>query len=525
MKKILSIIFIFCCFFVITAYATDYFPTSGTCGENLTWEITGDKTILRISGTGDMADYGGFASDNYAPWRWADNFLTDIVIENGVTSIGDHAFYDCEAATDITIPDTVQSIGVGSFWYCKKLENIVLPEALTSIGDSAFSQCVSLRTIEIPNSVTEIGRSVFINCSSLTYASVSNKVETIPERMFYNCSNLTSVYIPDSVTTIGNYAFDYCERLASIEIPENITYIGSDAFGNCSNLKSLYIKDLKKYCEATILSTPLLKGNLYLNGELVTELVIPDGVTKISEKAFRNCTGIKKIIVPKSVEAIYEYTFNGCNSLEEITVPFIGKSRELSNYDERMFGYIFGIEAIPEGDGYFKERLVIPETLKKITVTDITIVPYDAFSDCKNVTDIVFKCNISKIDTYAFRDAISLKNVYYAGTRAQWDSITVEKNNDRLNSVTIHTLGRDVVAIQTQVTNGDVKVNLTNAFRGDTVIFMCYNNGAFSKAQLCTFDGEEITFTPLEDYSEIKVAVWHGAKTLSPLSVAEPIDI
>ena len=161
--------------------------SSGTCGPNLKWLLT-DDGVLTISGKGRMYDYSdryiGGLLDDRAPWRGF--FVKRIIIGDGVTRIGEYAFYNC-SSTSITIPNSV-----------------------TRIGEYAFYGCSSLTSVTIPNSVATIGNSAFSGCSSLTSVTIGNSVTTIGQEAFSGCSSLTSVTIPNSVKTIGNSAFSDC---------------------------------------------------------------------------------------------------------------------------------------------------------------------------------------------------------------------------------------------------------------------------------------------------------------------------
>ena len=153
---------------------------SGTCGaegdgSNLTWTLDSEG-VLTISGSGDMYDYD-FSS---APWHGSSSRVKSAVIAEGVTSIGEYAFYDCRSLTSVTIPDSVTSIGEWAFSYCKSLTSVTIPDSVTSIGREAFYKCESLTSVTIPDSVTLIDNGAFQGCTSLT-----------------------SVTIPDSVTSIG----------------------------------------------------------------------------------------------------------------------------------------------------------------------------------------------------------------------------------------------------------------------------------------------------------------------------------
>ncbi len=180
--------------------------------DNLTWKLDADGT-LTISGTGAMKNYDSKKNRNPV---YNNSNVKKVVIEDGVTSIGNYAFTYCVSLTSITIPDSVTSIGYYAFFYCKSLTSITISDSVTSIGAMAFHSCSNLKSITIPDSVTSIESAVF-----------------------YNCTSLTSITIPDSVTSIGSYAFSDCSSLTSITIPDSVTSIGYEAFDSCSNLKTI----------------------------------------------------------------------------------------------------------------------------------------------------------------------------------------------------------------------------------------------------------------------------------------------
>ena len=288
--------------------------------------------------------------------------LTKIEIPNGVTTIGCNAFGSCMRLASVTIPNSVTSIGEYAFGYCDGLKevhisdiaawcnidfedyvsnplyyannlylngelvtNLVIPDDVTAIKNHAFIGCSSLVSITIPNSVTSIGHRALYSCSSLTSITIPNSVTSIGGLAFENCDNLTKIEIPNGVTTIGYNAFGSCMRLTSVTIPNSVTSIGWGAFDGCSSLKEVHISNISAWCNIDFedgYSNPLYYAkNLYLNGELVTNLVIPTDVTAIKKYAFYNCSSLASITIPNSVTSIGEYAFEGCNSLASITIP------------------------------------------------------------------------------------------------------------------------------------------------------------------------------------------------------------
>lgn len=205
---------------------------------------------------GDYVRAGDFNIKNGVLVRYYGND-EDVVIPDGVTSIGEGAFMDCFSLASITIPEGVTSIGEDAFNFCESLTDITIPKSVTSIGYGAFSNCSSLTDITIPERVTKIYDCTFLYCSSLVNITIPERVTSIGERAFSNCSSLTSIIIPKNVTSIGYGAFRECTSLTDITIPERVTSIGESAFDGCSSLISV---------------------------------TIPKSVTSIGKRAFRECS-------------------------------------------------------------------------------------------------------------------------------------------------------------------------------------------------------------------------------------------
>ena len=213
-------------------------------------------------------------------------------------------------------------------------------KGVTSIRDYVFYKYTKLTSITIPDSVTSIGRTAFSSCSGLTSVIIGNGVTSIGGWAFSDCSGLTSITIPDSVTSIGDGAFDTCNKLTSVIIGNGVTTIGDYAFRYCSRLKNIYITDLAAWCKISGLINLMAYGpnkkNLYLDGELVTNLIIPDSVTSIGEYAFSYCSGLTSVTIGNGVTSIGDYAFRGWSGLTSITMlptnpPTLGSSSIPSN--------------------------------------------------------------------------------------------------------------------------------------------------------------------------------------------------
>ena len=244
---------------------------SGICGDNLTWTLDSDG-VLTISGTGDMYDY-----DGRNPWE--DNYnelIKTIVLEDGVTSIGECAFWVCDSLTSITIPDSVTSIGPWAFTSCASLTNITIPDSVISIGDSAFSSCTSLISITLPENLTSIGDSAFSGCTSLISITLPENLTNIDDFTFMSCKSLTSITIPDSVTNIGAYAFDECNLLANIEIlnPECVIYDDAYTISDTATIYGYENSTAQEYAEKydrTFISLGAAPGGNITDGDLPAE--------------------------------------------------------------------------------------------------------------------------------------------------------------------------------------------------------------------------------------------------------------
>ena len=276
--------------------------------------------------------------------------LSEIVIPNSVTSIGDLAFSFCSSLAEVVIPNSIVCINGNPFWYwngkleClspsfvyennilfnkdksriisfrnQNLTSYVIPNNVTRIGDRAFSFCSSLAEVVIPNSVTRIGDSAFEGCSSLAEVIIPDSITGIGDRAFSFCSSLAEVIIPNSVTNIGKGAFQLCSSLAEVVIPNSVVCINGNPFHgwngklDCLSLSFVY--------EDNILFNKDKSRIISFRNQELTSYVIPNSVTRIGDYAFSSCSSLVEVVIPNSVTRIGDYAFLHCSSLSSIVIP------------------------------------------------------------------------------------------------------------------------------------------------------------------------------------------------------------
>lgn len=287
---------------------------SGRCGTHLWYSYytstqTLDIYIENQGSTESMINY--YPDDGYyhitAPWKSSRAQIKRVNIGEGVTSIGNCAFYGCTALTEVYIASTVTDIGNQAFYNCTSLTGIDIPGGVTRIGTGAFENCWQLADIALPETMVTIEDFAFKGCKALTSIDFPSGVTNISESVFSD-SGLTSFTIPEGVTNISDNAFIGCKSLTSVSIPEGVTNIGEAAFDRCSSLTSVSIPtSVTNIGERTFLGCPSL-----------TSVSISEGVTSIGDAAFRDCSSLTSVSIPTSVTNIGDCAFFGCSSLTSV---------------------------------------------------------------------------------------------------------------------------------------------------------------------------------------------------------------
>ena len=488
MKKALALLALLaaaCCLLTFSA-AAESAAASGICGENLTWTLDAAGT-LTVSGTGAMEDYHIY---NDMPWYQSRDSIKAVVVENGVTTIGEYAFSGCSSLTSITIPESITAVGEYAFSWCSSLKDVsitdldawcridfgngsatpmcyttniwldgqrivsvavpegvtevkaytfygfkdliqvTLPEGVTAIGEYAFSDCSSLTSITLPQGLTAIGRSAFSGCSSLISITIPEGVTAIGEDAFYGCSSLASITIPEGVTAIGEEAFYGCTGLSSITLPESVTAIGSRAFSNCSSL---------------------------------TSITLPQGLTAIGDYAFQFCSCLNSITLPEGVTTIGEGAFDWCGSLKDVSIT------DLAAWCNIAFGNETANPLYKAGNLYLNDALV--ETLE--IPESVTVIQQRLFRNAACIRRVALPKGLKGVAANAFYGCRNIQEVFYAGSEAEWKALPIAAGNDPLKNATIYfnsTLDDYYCRITVEVSEGGrVTVSANTAKAGDTV--------------------------------------------------------
>ena len=408
--------------------------------------------------------------------------LTELVIPNGVTSIGAYAFTNCKDIMSVVIPQSVTAIGENAFSRCegikdvyifdigrwceidfangtatplcyakalylnnKLLTNLVVPQGVTVVGNYAFYNCKDIKSVILPDTVTEIGDYAFYGCGHIPNITFPKKLTRIGYRAFYECRGLTSVDLPEGLLEIGEVAFEYCFGLERVTIPKSVTVIGSSAFHNCGSLEDVYISDLAAWCAIKFGSdsaNPLSNGaKLWLNGTVVTDLVIPDSATEIGDYAFVGCGSLQRVSIHKNVTKIGTAAFRFCENLKSIRVE-----EDNRNYSSDSVGVLFNKAktVLLQAPGDIRGNYMIPDGV-------VTVDAY-SFLNCDGLSDVIFPDSVTRIEERAFTGCTALtkvslgKNINYLGHMAFYNCTGVKRVvlPDALASTTHPDTGPDI---------------------------------------------------------------------------------
>ncbi|MGN0460366.1 MAG: leucine-rich repeat protein [Ruminococcus sp.] len=392
--------------------------TSGITGDCV-WKYDPTSKTLTISGNGKMYDYN---EDDYFPSWCGCGVIENVVIENGVTYIGEYAFYNCINLKKVSIPSTVKEIARGALKECEGLSGIVIPDGITSVSSFAFEGCTNLKKVIFPESIKTISAYVFSGCKSLTSVTMGGSVTEIDTGAFKNCTSLSSVIIPDTLEYLGEDAF-YNTAFFN-KLPKGVAYIGNWAIGYKGTMPQKTIIELKDGIVG------ISEGAFREQNNLVG-IKMSDSVTLICDKAFEKCRGLKEVKFSNSITKIGLFAFAYCRSLMDITIPDSVEKIESSafygtaHYNSCPDGIIYIDDWVIEYKGYIEENtnIEIKNGIKhiadgafgfKINLVGIKFpdslesIGEEAFFYCTALTEIIIPDNVDNIMSEAFFGCESL---------------------------------------------------------------------------------------------------------------------
>ena len=413
------------------------FATPASLGNGVTWELDGTTLTIGYTGEGSgvMPDY---ASETGMPWNGSKTSITSIVVEEGVTRIGNYAFAGCTASESVSLPNSMEIIGYRAF-LSNGFSSITIPENVIAIGDEAFKGCSMTSVVwnarNCVKYVTSAGAytSDFSSASNpffgspgprttITSFTFGETAEIVPKYVCYSMSVLSSVTISDNVTTIGDYAFQNCSTLTAITIPESVETIGGYAFNSCTGITSI-----------TIPSSVTSIGTYAFKGSGLTSITIPNSVTSLGTYVFQGCTALASVTLPSEITALGTYAFEGCTALTSITIP--SKVTSIGNYAFKGCTNLASV-TVPNsvtsiGTYAFQNcsklaNITIPQgvttisnyafdgcaTLKAITIpSSVTSIGNYAFHNCSTMVRVNFPSALTSIGTSAFENTPKLKSI------------------------------------------------------------------------------------------------------------------
>lgn len=369
--------------------------------------------------------------------------ITSLVVPEGYTQISDNAFEGCSKLTRVQLPSSLRYLSDKAFLNCTKLKSVNIPRNIQYVGSRVFKGCTALETITIPRGVEFWGQNVFggctglktvtveegvtdipsfNDCTGLTTINFPSSVEYIESYTFRNCPSLTGITLPDGLKTIGYEAFAGCEGLKEINIPASVTTIYDGAFAYCHGLTAVHITDLEAWChikyeryDYVSTGNPLLLAeHLYLNGEPVEHLVIPESVTDIQDFLFVDCKTLKTVTLHNGVTRIGVAAFSGCENLKKINIP-----SSVTEIGDSAFGGTSSLTKIslPNSITKLGTSVFYESGLKSFTVpNNRKSIPYGLFQSCKDLSSVTISNSVTTIEERAFMHCFALRSVTIPGS-------------------------------------------------------------------------------------------------------------
>ena len=443
--------------------------TNGTCGSNLTWSY--NNGTLTISGYGSMKDYqASYANIYHAPWYG--KTINTVIVEEGVTSIGDYAFWKHDIK-DLYLPKSITEFGKSPF-YVSTVQNIHVNDLCSWCNSSFESNLLSNEW------------NLYIEETPVENLVIPQEITDLNNYTFYGCNNIKTVTIHDKITEIKDFTFTKCSNLSQINFPDTIMSIGKSAFANCIAL---------------------------------TELFLPSNLTTIKQGAFNNCSGLIAVKLPPSLRKIESSAFSSTTNLSRVYVTDL----------ESWFKIEFG-DRNSNPLNYAKNLYIQEQLCNKIIIPNaITEINNYAYAGFDSLTELVIHNNVTKIGNQAFVGCYSLTDVFYTGTEEEWNNINIHSSNDSVINATIHyNYAPPAITVQKLSVNNQnmLQITTTGIPAGSELVLACYQGNSLSYVEPVTKSEEQDVyyFLPTSSYTSAKVLVLENLGTLSPIIEATPVE-
>lgn len=442
---------------------------SGNCGENLTWELFENDELI-ISGTGAMYTY----SSGSAPWFKYSSTIETLTLSDGITTISSYSFEGFSSLKTLVIPNSVTEIEEYALSGCTSLNDITIPFVGSSRNANSTYDAVLGHIFGRVSAGTKqyfcldsstLQAYQYDIPDSLKFVTVTD-ADIIPFGAFHNCKNIKEITLNDGINILYGYAFSDVDSITKITIPNSVDTIEESVFEGSDSLVSLTIPFVGSSRTASdsydsvlgyifgrteegVIQYHKIEGNsVYyynyaipasLNEVIITDdvnistgafhnctniksITLNEGIESIGGYAFANMTGLTELTIPNSVVSIAEYALKDCNAIQTLVIPFVGSNRHVSGSYDSVLGYIFGranntvTQYFTLSDGYLSGYgFAIPDSLKKVVVTDDSVIAFGAFSNCTMLSTIELEKATNAIENCAFFgissiDRLAIKN-------------------------------------------------------------------------------------------------------------------
>ena len=338
---------------------------------------------------------------------YCSSITSPIDFPTGVEKAGEFAFASCEKLTEVKLGQGLKFVAKGTFSGCSKLAKLSLPESIAVIEDSAFRN-TALTSLTTPQGLTRIGSSAFEFCSALKSVTLNDKLELIGDTAFRNCTALTSIVIPSSVKCIGASAFSWCNAITEVSFLGGGMVVGDSAFCPCDAVRKIMVQDIAdfcsiKFCDSASNPYAYYAASLYLKGEKVNDLVIPNGVEEIGAYVFGGMNDIRSVTIPPSVKKVGWSAF--CTGGSNPQAVYI---EDLAAWSQIEFAEVAANPLFFAGKLYLNGNLIsgelrIPDGVKRIGSY--------AFAECKGITALILPEGLEEIGQEAFKSCGSLRSI------------------------------------------------------------------------------------------------------------------